>query len=231
MSDLQEELATLNVSHSTLLAQINTLTSDIHGLRQTNADLQEENQGWEFLVRERTLSGKVRENGGLFSNNSGGNGNGKDDYDNSSNEDNNDDDENNVGRRRRPEREHSIRSDTTKSEMEALDEELEMDELHSDLEAQSPILGNDLELGRVMDRPQVYSLSPDQGHLSVPMRRRRPKGENLGDVPVTGSGLDLAAELGRAEVDLDGNEMRVLGKGDEGEGGYNQDHAGLDRVW
>jgi hypothetical protein len=47
---------------------------------------------------------------------------------------------------------------------------------------------------------------------------KKPKGETLGDWAVTGSGLDLAAELGRAEEGVEEGQLRKLGKGDDGEG-------------
>ena len=188
-AELREELASLNVSNSTLLAQLNTVSKDVAELRAANEALQEENEGWEYLVRERTFSG--RSNGidalGL------------------------------LGKDRAPLPENSPQ----RAHLQALDEELEMDELHSELEAQSPILV-DQGFARDLDANspvmgQGMTLSPS-GHLAPP--KRRSKGESLGDLPVTGSGLDLAAELGRAEADLDGSQMRVLGKGDEGEGEY-----------
>ena len=183
--DLQEELATLNISHSTLLAQLNTATKELSELRQANAVLEEENEGWEFLVRERTFSGKLRD---LSADHAAPN--------------------HDIHPRRSP-----------RGQLEALDEEMEMDELHSDLEAQSPILDDEQMYIRDLDVDDGTNLAKSaSGHLAPPDRLRKPKGENLGDLPLTSSGLDLAAELGRAEVDLNGSEMRVLGKGDEGEG-------------
>lgn len=169
------------------MAQLNTLTKEVHDLRVTNATLAEENEGWEFLLRERTLSGKVKE-GGL------------------------------LGYHDDLSRRHTAEG---KGHLDVLDEEMEMDELHSDLEAQSPIMEDHQGFIRDLDQDSgVLSRSPESVHLKPP-KKSRPKGESLGDLPVTGTGLDLAAELGRAEVDLDGSEMRVLGKGDEGEGGLD----------
>jgi FtsZ-binding cell division protein ZapB len=193
---LQEEVASLKAAHDSLVAKMNTVSLEVTDLRQRNTQLEEENEGWEFLMRERTMSGQVIEGGGLF---------GPESPPQSPPPDNG-----NSGRRKGAAR---------KSMLEALDEELEseMDELQSDLDAQSPI---------VDDKDDVFAKDLDHqaGGLngtSAPTRRGRRKGqqgENLGSLPVTGSGLDLAAELGRVEVDLEGGEMRVLGKGDEGEG-------------
>jgi hypothetical protein len=168
-------------------------------LKTRNAELEEENTGWEFLMRERTMSGQVRE-GGLF---------GESILVNPSP----DSPTMELSERRRGGR---------KSELEALDEELEkeMVELYSDLEAQSPILdeqdfATDLDAEDRRDGGGARMLVPPSRRTRATGKR---KGENLGNLPVTGSGLDLAAELGRAEVDLEGRDMRVLGKGDEGEG-------------
>jgi hypothetical protein len=180
LDDLQEELASLSVSHSTILAQRNTLAKEVDDLRAIVRVLAEENEGWEFLLRERTLNGKVRE-GGLLG-----------------------------------PREEEERYEREGSQLSVLDEELEMNELHSDLDAQCPILEDDQVFARDLD-VRMLSRSPEEEHLAPP-RRKKENGGNLGSVPVTGNGLDLAAELGRAEVDLNGSEMRQLGKGNEGEG-------------
>lgn len=182
LSDMQEELSTLNVSHSTLLAQLNTLTKEVHDLRATNATLQEENEGWEFLLRERTLSGKVRE-GGLLG------------Y-----------------------REDVLRiAETGPGQLDVLDEELEMDELHSDLEAQSPILEDDQGFIRDLDGSKALSRSPDGIHLKPPTRSR-PKTSKSKDQPTPGVGIDLAAELGRADVSLDDKDTPISQKDDTTEG-------------
>ncbi|ORY20637.1 hypothetical protein BCR39DRAFT_555091 [Naematelia encephala] len=183
---LEEELDSLRMSHSTLLAQLNTLTHELHEVRIQNTQLVEENQGWEFLVRERTFNGQVRSSSGLL-------GHGRDRTSSSSSD-------------------GEVRKGN--SQLDALDEEMEaeMEELHSDLEAHSPIFDDhdDLSPG--------YRTSSDSSLLAPPINRRKSsksKGETLQDGHATGSGLDLAAELGRAEVDLDAGETRVLGKGDE----------------
>ncbi|WVQ79952.1 hypothetical protein IAT38_002053 [Cryptococcus sp. DSM 104549] len=195
VSSLKEELISLNLSHSTILAKFNNLTKEVQELKLANLELQEENEGWEFLMRERTFSGKVRERGGIL-------GMASADSDSQESEP-----PLSAGSRRRRTR--------TVSGLASLDESLEdeMDGLHSDLDAQSPIF----------DEEHQFITDLDHGihgnSLAPPSKRRgkKVKGDNLGDLPVTGGGLDLAAELGRAEVHLDGNKMRVLGKGDEGE--------------
>jgi hypothetical protein len=161
----------LHISHSTLVAQVNTLSKDIHELRLVNAELKEENEGYEFLLKERTLSGKVLENPNIF-----GNG----DY------------------------------VASPSQLDVLDEQLEMEELHSDLQAQSPIF----EAGHRFERDP-----PGQGGLTPQkkiMRKSRSSGGKK-DSPGIGNttgGLDLAAELGRAEVNL-GDDVVAPTQGQE----------------
>lgn len=58
-AEWEDELASLRVSHTTLLAQLNTLSGEVHELRSENVRLKEENEGWEYLVRERTFSGQM----------------------------------------------------------------------------------------------------------------------------------------------------------------------------
>ncbi|WWC62064.1 uncharacterized protein I303_104653 [Kwoniella dejecticola CBS 10117] len=67
VASLRDELASLNLSHSTLLAKLNTITKELHEMKIVNQELVEENEGWEFLMRERTLNGKLRQQGGLLS--------------------------------------------------------------------------------------------------------------------------------------------------------------------
>lgn len=178
VSELQEEIASLHISHSTLVAQVNTLSKDIHELRLVNAELEEENEGYEFLLKERTLSGKVLENPNIF-----GNG------------------------------EYGFASP---SQLDVLDEQLEMEELHSDLQAQSPIFEDGHRSERDLDQ---ISTSPGQGGLTPQkkiMRKSRSSGGKK-DSPGIGNttgGLDLAAELGRAEVDL-GDDVVAPTQGQE----------------
>lgn len=180
ISDLQEELATLNISHSTILAQLNTLGKEVQELRTNNKALKEENEGWEVLLRERTLNGKVRE-GGLLGTQ----------YD----------------------------TDHEEGYPRGCDEEAEMDELHSKLDAQSPVCEGEHGFVKDLDREGMLSQSPPGVSLSPPKaQRKQSQGKNPDDLLATKAGLDLAAELGRAEADSSGSEMQVLGKGDEREG-------------
>ncbi len=84
-----------------------------------------------------------------------------------------------------------------------------MDELASDLEAQSPMLEDEATFVTNLD-----------GHLAPPRRQRsRAKRREQQDVTtVEDSGIDLATELGRAVMDLSGVKSRTPASDKEGEG-------------
>ena len=195
ISNLQTELSTLNVSHSTLLAQLNTVSKEVIELRPMNASLKDENEGWEFLVRERTLAGTAPGSLILVSHA----------------------EQNALG---------GSSMGTRNGQLEALDEEMEMDELHSDLQAQSPIFDDGEMHVRDLDEQESWSKRKSKrDHLAPP----EPKGEDLGDSPPPDGGSNLAAELGRAEVDLDDKRMRSLRRSDESNGELYL--AGEETIW
>lgn len=63
---LNEELASLSAAHCTLIAQYNTTSKEVADLKGENKRLEEENAGWELLMRDQTMSGNVKGRG-LFS--------------------------------------------------------------------------------------------------------------------------------------------------------------------
>ncbi|WVF71251.1 hypothetical protein IAT40_006053 [Kwoniella sp. CBS 6097] len=198
LASVKDELASLNLSHSTLLAKLNTVTKELHELKIVNQELREENEGWEFLVRERTLNGHVfKGQGGILSQ-----------YDE-------DFDDRDSGSE--PPLSAGIDAgEGHKTGLESLDEELEaeMDELHSDLEAQSPIFEDDHAFATNIDgsRKRIG----DKDGLLAPPSRRRGRGKKERTVSGgsmadrSGAGLDLAAEMGMAdETKSDGGESGV----------------------
>ncbi|KAG8219902.1 hypothetical protein J3R82DRAFT_897 [Butyriboletus roseoflavus] len=170
MTALRLELSTLSTSYSSLQNTLILLQTQLVDLKRVNNHLQEENESYMILLREKTLSGQfdlMKQVGGAPSSASGV-------------EDVEDDmtDENDVG---------SLRSNA-RSTLDRVEEESGEDAL---------------------------SHSPDRRHSDSPRRphgrharrtgsathspARPPRGESLADLPITGPGLDLAAELGRAE--------------------------------
>ena len=65
-SQLEEELASLSAAHCSLIAQYNTISKDLSDAKTENKRLEEENAGWELLMRDQTMSGSVRGRG-IFS--------------------------------------------------------------------------------------------------------------------------------------------------------------------
>ena len=174
---LQEDLESLRISHATLLAQLDSLSREVHNTRTENVKLQEENEGWEFLIRERTFQGH------LF-------------HQHQHQEDNKDQDEGEQG----------------KAQLEALDEELEleMDDLNTEIDAHSPMSDEDtLSLrstlrGQVKRRPQRHQPISRQTSISESLD----PGHDMG----TGLGLDLATELGRAGEMSTGTTSRQVSR-------------------
>ena len=62
-ANLQEELDSLSTKNASMKAQLEDLSKETRSMRSENARLVEENKGWEFLLRERTMSGKILDEG------------------------------------------------------------------------------------------------------------------------------------------------------------------------
>lgn len=66
ISLLKDEIASFKLSCTTLRAKNSTLTQDIQELKNVNNALQEDNEAWEFLLRERIFNGDIKREGGGF---------------------------------------------------------------------------------------------------------------------------------------------------------------------
>ncbi|KAG6832441.1 hypothetical protein H0H92_001487 [Tricholoma furcatifolium] len=170
MTSLKLELSTLSTSYSSLQSTLVLLQTQLVDLKRVNNELQEENESYMILLREKTLSGQfdpMRQVGG-------GSSDGEDDDDDSHTGGTD------VG---------SLRS-TTRSALDRVEEETSEDQLDHEIEQDYNF-----------DTSSIDSTS----HQSNKHRRKRTvsagptRGESLADLPITGPGLDLAAELGRAE--------------------------------
>ncbi|KDR85104.1 hypothetical protein GALMADRAFT_131843 [Galerina marginata CBS 339.88] len=170
MTSLRLELSTLSTSYASLQSTLILMQTQLVDLKRVNQELQEENESYMILLREKTLSGQfdlMRQVGGAAS---------TDDEDTSDNEGPESTDVS------------SMRS-TGRSTLDRVEEESEL--LNSEMPGN---ISDD-------DGPQ-----PMRGarHHGRPERKRTSsghggRGESLADLPITGPGLDLAAELGRAE--------------------------------
>ncbi|KAG1757455.1 hypothetical protein EDB19DRAFT_1900977 [Suillus lakei] len=170
MTALKLELSTLSTSYTSLQSTLILLQAQLVDLKRVNNQLQEDNESYMILLREKTLSGQfdlLKQVGGAPNTTDGGY-----DDDEVMVEDGAD-----VG---------SLRS-TSRSVLDRVEEEMtEDDDLEHHFRADSPSSNRH---GRHVRRNDSGSHSPS----------RAPRGESLADLPITGPGLDLAAELGRAE--------------------------------
>ncbi|KAI0639734.1 hypothetical protein C8Q77DRAFT_1152691 [Trametes polyzona] len=180
MTALRLELSTLSTSYNSLQSTLVLLQTQLNDLKRVNNELQEENESYNILLREKTLSGQfdVMRMGGTSSVPT----------EPSDSEAGDEDDGRDA---------ESLRSRTTaRSVLDPVDELAE--EQHE--------LDPNFELER-----QEREAQEDES-TRAPRRggRRRttstasrsspaPRGESLANLPITGPGLDLAAELGRAE--------------------------------
>ncbi|KAJ6604762.1 hypothetical protein DFH09DRAFT_321360 [Mycena vulgaris] len=185
MTSLRLELSTLSTSHSSLQSTLVLLQTQLVDLKRVNHELQEENESYMILLRERTLSGQfdvMKQVGG------GSTDDGEED-------DDEDEDAASVDVA-------SVRS-AGRSILDKVDEEEDAGET---LEQQ---LERSLAASRDTDSPTSLRPVGRMGRKRTGSQSHSPsiRGETLADLPITGPGLDLAAELGRAQNKdiLDGN--------------------------
>lgn len=181
MTALRLELSTLSTSHASLQSTLHLLQSQLNDLKRVNNELQEENESYNILLRERTLTGQfdVLRMGGAGISDAGDAESSRDD-----------DDDSDSGR------DSLVSKSTARS---TLDPVHELAEEVDDEHLEQP----------EMD-PQFQQPEPEDQDENEPTGRRTrhgrkrssvaiPRGESLANLPITGPGLDLAAELGRAE--------------------------------
>ncbi|KAJ7235903.1 hypothetical protein B0H12DRAFT_1256962 [Mycena haematopus] len=180
MTSLRLELSTLSTSYSSLQSTLVLLQTQLVDLKRVNHELQEENESYMILLRERTLSGQfnVMEQVGA-----GGSSDGETEEDDEEDERASAD----VG---------SLRS-TGRSVLDKVEEEEDGQEVET-LEQQ---LERSLSSSRETDSPSSSRPPIRPGRKRTGSQSHSPsiRGESLADLPITGPGLDLAAELGRAE--------------------------------
>ncbi|KAJ8521422.1 hypothetical protein ONZ45_g1868 [Pleurotus djamor] len=191
MTSLKLELSTLSTSYTSLQSTLVLLQSQLVDLKRVNNELQEENESFMILLREKTLSGQfdvMRQVGGTSS---------------SSVDDDYDDLDNDNG---------SLRS-IGRNTLDRVEERPEDD------------------LEDVLDDHSAHHTGRSGRRQAGSSPTRQPRGESLADLPITGPGLDLAAELGRAENKdiLEGNQLddsRGLGKGKRSKKGSDRKVSG-----
>lgn len=186
---LKLELSTLTTSHTSIQTTVQILQAELTELKRVNNALQEENESYSLLLMERALNGSgvdmLRRVGG------------QDEATSSHTESLNIAEDRNLP-------EEIERSSLRSSKKSNLDRVIEDDEYTFDTHNNGDIPAS-----------LAAELQTQKEDVSAPLlnqRRRRtrasstslshpgtPVGESLADLPITGPGLDLAAELGRAE--------------------------------
>lgn len=167
MTALKLELSTLATSHSSIQSTLVLLQTQLMDLKRVNNELQEDNESYMILLREKTLNGQfdlVRQVATTTSD--------------EEESDDNVEQQTDVG---------SLRS-LGRSTLDPVDEEGE------GMEGQGDGTGSEGDI----EKPRFSRHSSRQGRKRTNSTHET-RGESLADLPITGPGLDLAAELGRAE--------------------------------
>jgi FtsZ-binding cell division protein ZapB len=195
MTALKLELSTLATSHASLQSSMQLLQAQLLDLQRVNVSLQDENEAWGVLVQQRTLAGTF-DISGL--------GPTKQDMVESPSNGGTEDDVVSINSMRSG---RSVGKGTLDrvSELEELayeasqhDKETELDpELDPDASVrQTRSLASELDPSVIGEEKAASSRSRRRGLTNG---TSSPAGESLANLPITGPGLDLAAELGRAE--------------------------------
>ena len=179
MTALKLELSTLSTSHASIQNTLVLLQTQLVDLKQVNNQLQEENESYNILLREKTLSGQYD----LFRRVSG-------DSPSPGDEDGQTDDV------------QSVQSGAHSTQLGTVDEHPDEDHLHTDLgtDHDNDLMPNSDDEGPLAREGSTRGKRSRHGRKSHGGSHSPPPlGESLAGLPITGPGLDLAAELGRAE--------------------------------
>lgn len=191
MTALKLELSTLSTSHASLQSTLVLMQTQLVDLKRVNQELQEENESYMILLREKTLSGQfdvIKQVGGGSI---------------TSEDDGSEEDRGGTDIESMRSRGRSTLDIVQEEPFEGLDSEGFVDTTDSDIPSRSSRHGRS-------DRRRGSS-----PHVTL--------GESLAGLPITGPGLDLAAELGRAEnkdilaeTTFDDGERQTPSKGKRG---------------
>lgn len=183
MTALKLELSTLSTSHASLHATLALLQSQLNDVQRVNHELQEENESYNILLREKTLSGQfdIMRMGGVG------------DTSDQSGDDEDIQDSGSLGSR------HTGRSRSTLDPVDELAEEQDEQVQKAEKPDLDPAFEHADEQAEVVQLDEPSSRNARRGHGRKRSSVIAPHGESLANLPITGPGLDLAAELGRAE--------------------------------
>ncbi|KAI0034284.1 hypothetical protein K488DRAFT_45803 [Vararia minispora EC-137] len=179
MTALRLELSTLVTSHSSLQNTVTLLQVQLTDLKRVNHTLQEENESYNILLREKTLSGQFD----VMRQMAPGPGS------TSSDDQDDDADSGSVSGSR------SYLDTVNEHPDESLDPEYAYS-MHGDSDGER--LGDPSDSSDALASPRSRHGRRHGGSVSMSHSPKN-RGESLADLPITGPGLDLAAELGRAE--------------------------------
>ncbi|KAI0051723.1 hypothetical protein FA95DRAFT_1534081 [Auriscalpium vulgare] len=183
MTALRLELSTLSTSYSSLQSTLVLLQTQLVDLKRVNNQLQEENESYNILLRERTLNGQfdlLKQVGGSSDSSS-----------DQGDDDGQTDDTGDVGSMRSGSR--SALGTVEERPEETLDPDYDHVEVGAD---GSRLDGEDPDSPSTSNRRNTRH---NRRHGSSGSHSPGARGESLADLPITGPGLDLAAELGRAQ--------------------------------
>jgi hypothetical protein len=193
---LKLELSTLSTSHTSLQTMVQMLQTELADLKRVNNELQEENESYGLLLMERAMNGTgvemLREMGG----------------DASSTRSESYGDERSIA-------EEGERSSLRSGGRSVLDRVSEDEEFVPEGDHPSQVepssLALELQAGQGLEPPSSSRRRRTRQNSDSSSPHGTPLGESLADLPITGPGLDLAAELGRAETKdiLDGNSSSM----------------------
>lgn len=179
MTSLKLELSTLSTSYSSLQNTLLLLQTQLVDLKRVNHELQEENESFMILLRERTLNGQfdvMKQVGNADS----------DEEDDSEDDDFDIDAGGDV----------TSMSSVAHSTLDPVEEEMSFEH---DLERSLESRDSDARSQSSRKARSAARQHRKRGSSDSQSPGRAPRGESLAGLPLTGPGLDLAAELGRAQ--------------------------------
>jgi len=182
MTALKLELSTLSTSYTSLHSTLSLLQSQLVDLKRVNNELQEENESYNILLREKTLNGQfdILKMGAASASGE------------SSTEDEAEDQD-------RDAESFVSRATGRSSKLDRVDELAEEHDVELDPGFNHPSADETEPREREEDEEISKARNPRSRHSRKRSSVSAPHGESLANLPITGPGLDLAAELGRAE--------------------------------
>ncbi|THH30068.1 hypothetical protein EUX98_g4127 [Antrodiella citrinella] len=186
MTALKLELSTLSTSYTSIQSTLLLLQSQLVDLKRVNNELQEENESYNILLRERTLNGQFD----VLKMGASSVGDGSDA---SGTEEEDDGDKNDAESFKSRATGHSSTLDRV-DEAEEHEHDVGLDPGFGELSTAAGVDAPDVE-----ESEEMQARNPRSRHSRKRSSVSAPRGESLANLPITGPGLDLAAELGRAE--------------------------------